>query len=279
MCRGCFNQLFLRDEFYSGGMAGLLGKAAGMPTRRAFMAYSVASASALTGVGASPVFAADQGADRILRGGTIRPLPGAPVVSAIAVKGGKVNGDYAVDIALDAIESAYAGSTDFGVNRIEHSTMARPDQIVRMTTLNVQPSFLMNHVRFYGAAYRDQIFGSERAAFMDPAGACVKAGLPFTMHTDAPCSPPGSESGSRELRATSSPHRQILGSSEKTLCRHQKPATKRRRRRTSVGHAGARWGRCARATWRPSCSAPLVWWHWWPSFAKVRGSKWRLSPR
>jgi predicted amidohydrolase YtcJ len=500
MCRGCFNQLFLRDEFYSGGMAGLLGKAAGMPTRRAFMAYSVASASALTGVGASPVFAADQGADLILRGGTIRPLPGAPVVSAIAVKGGKVlavgdesalsglktgetkvvdldgrtllpglidphnhtilaslifgllddvgyakfrsrdklvahlkqeaadapkgqwivgsnfdnllqggdftraeldvistehpifvwytnghdacvnsealkiagipedvgelpggghfgrgpdgtlngivyeesamlkfavhflgkitpdiaakavtdysrhmgsvgntllhepgtirsewiepfaklsntlacrtsasvmfddmkgltpwrslglgkgapvdnslfslcgvkivgdgsnqtqtgaqtrpylnstskgspnfdaallkrmvaevkafglpvqvhcNGDYAVDIALDAIESAYAGSTDFGVNRIEHSTMARLDQIVRMKTLNVQPSFLMNHVRFYGAAYRDQIFGPERAAFMDPAGACVKAGLPFTMHTDAPCSPPG----------------------------------------------------------------------------------------
>jgi predicted amidohydrolase YtcJ len=500
MCRGCFNQLFLRDEFYSGGMAGLLGKAAGMPTRRAFMAYSIASASALTGVGASPVFAAGQGADLILHGGTIRPLPGAPVLSAIAVKGGKVlavgdesalsglktgetqvvdldgrtllpglidphnhtilaslifgllddvgyakfrtrdklvahlkqeaadtpkgqwivgsnfdnllqggdftraeldvistehpifvwytnghdacvnsqalkiagipedvgalpggghfgrrpngklngivyeesamlkfavhflgkitpdiaakavtdysrhmgsvgntllhepgtirsewiepfaklsntlacrtsasvmfddmkgltpwrslglgkgapvnnslfslcgvkivgdgsnqtqtgaqsrpylnstskgspnfdaallkrmvaevkafglpvqvhcNGDYAVDIALDAIESAYAGSTDFGVNRIEHSTMARADQIVRMKTLNVQPSFLMNHVRFYGAAYRDQIFGPERAAFMDPAGACVKAGLPFTMHTDAPCSPPG----------------------------------------------------------------------------------------
>ena len=101
MCRGCFNQLFLRDEFYSGGMAGLLGKAAGMPTRRAFMACSIASASALTGVGASPVFAADQGADLILRGGTIRPLPGAPVVSAIAVKGGKV-------LAVDD-ESALSG--------------------------------------------------------------------------------------------------------------------------------------------------------------------------
>jgi predicted amidohydrolase YtcJ len=101
------------------------------------------------------------------------------------------NGDYTIDIALDAIEAAYAGSTDYGVNRVEHSTMARPDQILRMKTLNVQPSFLMNHVRFYGAAYRDQIFGPERAAFMDPAGACVKAGLPFTLHTDGPCSPPG----------------------------------------------------------------------------------------
>ena len=49
----------------------------------------------------------------------------------------------------------------------------------------------MNHVRYYDAAYRDQLFGPERAAFMDPAGACVKAGLPFTLHTDAPCSPQG----------------------------------------------------------------------------------------
>jgi predicted amidohydrolase YtcJ len=500
MCRGCFNQLFLRDELYSGGMAGLLGMAVGKPTRRAFMAYSVASASALTGVGASPVFAADEGADLILRGGTIRPLAGAPVASAVAIQRGKVlavgdesalsglktgdtrvidldgrtllpglidphchtilaslifellddvgyakyptrenlvahlkqeaaaapsgqwvvgsnfdnllqggdftlpelnaistdhpifvwytnghdacvnsaalkvagisedigdlpggghfgrgadgklngvvyeesamlkfavhflgkitpevaskavtdfcrhiasvgvtmmhepgtirsewiepfaklsdtlacrtsasvmfgdtrgltpflsrglgkgapvgdsmfslygvkivgdgsnqtktgaqtkpylnsaskgspnfdaaqlkdmvaevkalglpvqihcNGDYTADIALDAIEAAYAGSTDYGVNRIEHATMARPDQILRMKKLNVQPSFLMNHVRFYGAAYRDQIFGPERAALMDPAGACVKAGLPFTLHTDGPCSPPG----------------------------------------------------------------------------------------
>jgi predicted amidohydrolase YtcJ len=501
MCGGCFNQLLLRDQFHSGGMAGPLGMAVGTPTRRAFMAYSVGAASALTAVGAAPAFAADEGADIILRGGTIRPLPGAPVCSALAIKGGTVlavgddsalsglktgytkavdlggrtllpglidphchtllaslifellddvgfakyptrekvvahlkevaastpkgqwmvgsnfdnllqggdftraeldaistdhpifvwytnghdacvngealkiagisegvgdllggghfgrsadgklngvvyeesamlkfavhflgkitpevavkavthysqhmgsvgntmlhepgtirsdwieqfaklsnalacrtsasvmfddmkgltpwrslglgpkaatvanskfslygvkivgdgsnqtetgaqtkpylnstskgspnfdavqmkqmvaevkafglpvlihcNGDYTVDIALDAIEAAYAGSTDRGVNRIEHSTMARPDQILRMKKLNVQPSFLMNHVRFYGAAYRDQIFGPERAAFMDPAGACVKADLPFTLHTDGPCSPPG----------------------------------------------------------------------------------------
>ncbi len=501
MCRGCFSQLILRDEFHSGGMAGLLGKAAGTPTRRAFMAYSVAATSALTGVGTAPAFAADEGADLILRGGTIRPLPGAPVASALAIRGGRIlavadeselaglktgstkivdlggrtllpglidphchtiavslisellddvgyakyparqslvahlkkeaasapkgqwivganfdnllqggdftkaelddissdhpiliwyinlhdacvnseafkiagigedvgelpggghfgrgpdgklngmvyeesamlkfavhfltkitpevaakaigsyshyvasvgntmlhepgtirsdwiepfaklsnnlacrtsasvmfddmkglqpyrslglgpkgatvanslfslygvkivgdgsnqtetgaqtkpylnssskgspnfdaallksmvaevkafdlpvqihcNGDYTIDIALDAIQAAYAGSTDYGVNRIEHSTMARPDQIERMKKLNVQPSFLMNHVRFYGAAYRDQLFGPERAAFMDPAGACVKAGLPFTLHTDAPCSPQG----------------------------------------------------------------------------------------
>ena len=102
------------------------------------------------------------------------------------------NGDRTIDIALDAIEAAYGSSAELGINRIEHATMARQDQIERMKKLNVEPSFLMNHVTLYGAAYRDQIFGPERAGFMDPAGACDKAGLRFTLHTDSPCSPLGS---------------------------------------------------------------------------------------
>ncbi len=101
------------------------------------------------------------------------------------------NGDYTIDLALDAIEAAYGSSTDNGINRIEHSTMARPDQLTRMKALNVEPSFLMNHVGLYGAAYRDQLFGPERTDFMDPAGACVKEGIRFTLHTDSPCSPIG----------------------------------------------------------------------------------------
>ena len=101
------------------------------------------------------------------------------------------NGDLTLDLALDAIEAAYGNSTSQGINRIEHSTIARPDQIGRMKALNVQPSFLMNHVRFYGAAYRDQIFGAERTLLTDNAGSCVRAGVPFTLHSDSPCSPVG----------------------------------------------------------------------------------------
>lgn len=101
------------------------------------------------------------------------------------------NGDAAIDVALDAIETAYGANPPSGINRIEHATMARPDQLDRMKRLGVQPSFLMNHVFLYGAAYRDQLFGPERTAFMDPAGACARAGIPFTLHTDAPCSPAG----------------------------------------------------------------------------------------
>ena len=53
-----------------------------------------------------------------------------------------------------------------------------------MKKLNVQPSFLMNHVRFYGAAYRDQIFGPERADFMDPRRGVRESRLPHYTLTD-----------------------------------------------------------------------------------------------
>src|ERR1700722_721478 len=110
MCRGCFNQLFLRDEFHSGGLAGLLGKAAGMPTRRAFMAYSVVAASTLS-FGAAGIAGADEGADLILRGGTIRPLPGAPVSSALAIKAGKVLAVGDED-ALAGLKTSYTQVVD-----------------------------------------------------------------------------------------------------------------------------------------------------------------------
>jgi predicted amidohydrolase YtcJ len=117
------------------------------------------------------------------------------MVAAVKAAGWPVqihcNGDATIDDALNAIEAAYGANPATGVNRIEHSTMARPDQLKRMKTLGVQPSFLMNHVFFYGAAYRDQIFGPERTVFMDPAGACIAEDMPFTLHTDGPCSPLG----------------------------------------------------------------------------------------
>jgi predicted amidohydrolase YtcJ len=118
------------------------------------------------------------------------------MVAAVKAAGWPVqihcNGDATIDDALNAIEAAYGANPSSGLNRIEHATMARPDQLVRMKKLGVQPTFLMNHVYLYGAAYRDQLFGPERTAFMDPAGACLKEGLPFTLHTDGPCSPLGS---------------------------------------------------------------------------------------
>ena len=100
------------------------------------------------------------------------------------------NGDASLEMALDAIEAAYGSApAPCGINRIEHCTQARPEQIARMKKLGVQPSHLMNNVYYYGAAYRDQIFGPERAARFNPAGDFLASGVPFSIHSDSPCSP------------------------------------------------------------------------------------------
>jgi predicted amidohydrolase YtcJ len=101
------------------------------------------------------------------------------------------NGDASLEMALDAIEAAYGSNAGppTGINRIEHCPQARPEQIARMKKLGVQPSHLMNNLYYYGAAYRDQIFGAQRAANIYPAGDFLASGIPFSIHSDCPCSP------------------------------------------------------------------------------------------
>jgi predicted amidohydrolase YtcJ len=101
------------------------------------------------------------------------------------------NGDASLEMALDAIEAAYGSSSEppTGINRIEHCPQARPEQIARMKKLGVQPSYLMNNLYYYGAAYRDQIFGTQRAARVYPAGDFLASSIPFSIHSDCPCSP------------------------------------------------------------------------------------------
>jgi predicted amidohydrolase YtcJ len=100
------------------------------------------------------------------------------------------NGDASLERALDAIEAAYGPTPPpTGINRIEHCTLASAEQIQRMKRMNVQPSHLMNNLYYYGAAYRDQIFGPERANRFNPAGDFLAAGIPFSVHSDCPCSP------------------------------------------------------------------------------------------
>jgi predicted amidohydrolase YtcJ len=100
-------------------------------------------------------------------------------------------GDGAIDDALDAIEATYGANPMTGLNVVQHATMARPDQLERIKRLGAEVTFLPDLLYLYGAAYRDQILGPERAESIVPMGACVRAGIPFSLHTDAPVSPAG----------------------------------------------------------------------------------------
>jgi hypothetical protein len=50
----------------------------------------------------------------------------------------------------------------------------------------------MNHVFLHRRGLSPtRMFGESAASFTDPTGACRNAGVPFTLHSDAPCSPIG----------------------------------------------------------------------------------------
>ena len=100
------------------------------------------------------------------------------------------NGDAAVDDVLTAFESA---QRDFPRSdarfRIEHSQTAREDQLDRMKTLGVTPSFFVGHVFYWGDRHRDIFLGPERAARISPLASAQKRGIRFTIHDDTPVTP------------------------------------------------------------------------------------------
>ncbi len=104
------------------------------------------------------------------------------------------NGDAAIDSILDAVEAARDEGIDVHALRcrIEHCSILHDDQIERMAALGMVPSFLINHVHYWGHVMRDQVFGPDKVQLLDRCQAVEDAGLNWVMHTDAPVSPLGS---------------------------------------------------------------------------------------
>ena len=95
------------------------------------------------------------------------------------------NGDAAVEFVLEALEEilpAY-GSHDLR-HRLEHCSFTMDDQLTRMAALGLSPSFLMNHLYYWGAAFRDTILGPTRAGRLDRVASAYRAGLRPSLHSD-----------------------------------------------------------------------------------------------
>ncbi len=105
----------------------------------------------------------------------------------IAIHG---NGDAAIDDILDAFESAQRKVPRQDARHvIIHAQMAREDQLDRMKTLGVIPSFFALHVYYWGDRHRNIFMGPERAARMSPARSAVDRSMRFTIHCDTPVVP------------------------------------------------------------------------------------------
>lgn len=100
------------------------------------------------------------------------------------------NGDAGIDMALNAFGAAQASNPRGDMrHRVEHSTVCHPEQLEKMKQLGVSPSFLIGHVYYYGAIFRDKIFGPRRASMIDPCRTALAKGLRISLHSDYNCQP------------------------------------------------------------------------------------------
>lgn len=103
-----------------------------------------------------------------------------------------VNGDAAIDQALRVIgklrqEGIYKPELRATLIHVQNS---RPDHISKIKDIGIIPSYFSAHVYLWGDWHYSSVFGPERAAFISPANAAKDAGITFTIHHDAPVTPP-----------------------------------------------------------------------------------------
>lgn len=99
-----------------------------------------------------------------------------------------VNGDAAIDLMLDGIDAIPKPLPDHRTVAI-HAQLAREDQLDRIKSLGVLPSYYAVHPFFWGDWHRLS-FGETRASFISPIAATIERGIPFTIHNDSPIVPP-----------------------------------------------------------------------------------------
>jgi predicted amidohydrolase YtcJ len=100
------------------------------------------------------------------------------------------NGDASIDDVLDAFAAAQKAHPVADPRMILiHSQMAREDQVARMKTLGVTPSFFSAHTYYWGDRHRDIFMGPERAATISPTRWALDYGVRFSSHLDTPVVP------------------------------------------------------------------------------------------
>ncbi|SHF64044.1 amidohydrolase [Chryseobacterium vrystaatense] len=103
-----------------------------------------------------------------------------------------VNGDAAIDQALRVIgklkeENIYKPELRAALIHVQNS---RPDHIQKIKDIGLIPSYFSTHVYLWGDWHYSSVFGPVRASFISPANSALRTGIIFTMHHDAPVTPP-----------------------------------------------------------------------------------------
>ena len=98
------------------------------------------------------------------------------------------NGDAAQSATLAALAELRETSTDQRFV-FEHAGLFSPDQVAQAGALDAVISAASHYVFYLGEAYQAPL-GEERGAWILPLGSLSEAGVPVTLHSDAPLAPP-----------------------------------------------------------------------------------------
>lgn len=118
----------------------------------------------------------------------------APMLQAFHDAGVQVsahcNGDEATRVFVDAVESALL-KTPWTEHRhtVQHGQIISEDLFARMARLGVAVNLFVNHVFYWGDQHYNQILGPDRADALDACGSALRAGVHFSLHSDANVTP------------------------------------------------------------------------------------------
>jgi len=103
-----------------------------------------------------------------------------------------VNGDEAIQVAIDAVEAGlrkHAAPDHRTV--LQHCQMADRAQFEKMKQLGLCANLFANHIPYFGDQHLALTIGPDRARRMDACRTALDLGVPMTIHSDAPVTPLG----------------------------------------------------------------------------------------
>ena len=102
------------------------------------------------------------------------------------------NGDEATDMVLDCMTQALSKvPTRDHRFTLQHCQLADAAQYRRMAAQGMCVNLFANHHHYWGDEHHDITVGPERAQRMNACATALAAGVPFSIHSDAPVTPLG----------------------------------------------------------------------------------------
>ncbi len=126
------------------------------------------------------------------------------------------NGNTTSEVFIDAIEQLISEHSWLDHRHtITHAQLITTSQMKRARNLGMLANFFVNHVWFWGDQHRDITVGPDRAQHLNPCGSADRIGLNYSVHTDAPVTPPGHLHTMWAAMQRRTPSGDVLGSSER----------------------------------------------------------------